>query len=181
MRNKVLDWLNWSLKNLTMPHLYIEGWITKPIFCTPFMGLDSRHDCAIWQQRKGCWSHTASSLISCKNKTLFFLRCMQYICIIYENKMHILISMQKNQFVHRYTYWQIASRHSSIVSRCAFVRERPLDNLYIVWSMESTREAWCSVPEKRGAHLLSNGNTAEQIYLFNARAASVVLRETCMK
>ena len=38
----------------------------------------------------------------------------------------------KNQFVHRYTYWQIASRHSSIVSRCAFVRERPLDNLYIV-------------------------------------------------
>lgn len=73
---------------------------------------------------------------------------------------------------------QMASRHSSIVSLCALVRERPLESLYIVCSVESIREVQCSVPAKRGAHLVRSGSTAEHIYLFSASAASVVLRET---
>jgi hypothetical protein len=38
------------------------------------------------------------------------------------------------------TYVQIASKHSSMVSLCALVRERPLESLYIVCSVESIRE-----------------------------------------
>lgn len=38
------------------------------------------------------------------------------------------------------TYLQMASKHSSMVSLWALVRERPLDSLYIVCSVESIKE-----------------------------------------
>jgi len=38
------------------------------------------------------------------------------------------------------------------------------------------REAWCSVPAKRGAHLVNRGKTAVQRYRFRAKAISVALR-----
>lgn len=77
-----------------------------------------------------------------------------------------------------HTYLQMASKHSSMVSLCALVRDRPLESLYIVCSVESIREVQCSVPEKRGAHLVRSGSTAEHRYLLSASADSVVLRDT---
>lgn len=65
-----------------------------------------------------------------------------------------------------------------MVSLWALVRERPLESLYIVCSVESIKEVQCSVPAKSGAHLVSSGSTAEHMYLFSASTASVVLRET---
>lgn len=38
------------------------------------------------------------------------------------------------------------------------------------------REAWCSVPAKRGAHLVNRGKTAVQRYRFRAKAISVALK-----
>lgn len=38
------------------------------------------------------------------------------------------------------------------------------------------REAWCSVPAKRGAHLVNKGNTAVHRYRLRARAMSVALK-----
>lgn len=38
------------------------------------------------------------------------------------------------------------------------------------------REAWCSVPAKRGAHRVSRGKTAVQRYRFRAKAISVALK-----
>ena len=61
------------------------------------------------------------------------------------------------------------------------MRDRPLESLYIVCSVESIKEVQCSVPAKRGAHLVRSGSTAEHMYLFSASAASVVLRETYEK
>lgn len=55
---------------------------------------------------------------------------------------------------------QSAMRQSSMTSRCALVSERPRDRRYTVCSMESTMMARCSVPAKRGAHLVMSGSTA---------------------
>lgn len=38
------------------------------------------------------------------------------------------------------------------------------------------REAWCSVPAKRGAHRVKRGKTAVQRYRFRAKAISVALK-----
>lgn len=38
------------------------------------------------------------------------------------------------------------------------------------------REAWCSVPANRGAHLVKRGKTAVQRYRFRAKAMSVALK-----
>lgn len=38
------------------------------------------------------------------------------------------------------------------------------------------REAWCSVPAKRGAHRVNRGKTAVQRYRFRAKAISVALK-----
>lgn len=45
----------------------------------------------------------------------------------------------------------------------------------MVWSVESTRLARCSVPANSGAHLVSSGSTAWLRYRFSASAISVVL------
>lgn len=74
------------------------------------------------------------------------------------------------------TYPQIESKQTSMESRWALVREQPLESLYTVWSKESMREAWCSVPAKRGAHLVNRGSTAVQRYRLRAKAMSVALR-----
>lgn len=74
------------------------------------------------------------------------------------------------------SYPQIDSKHSSIESRWALVREHPFESLYTVCNNESMREAWCSVPAKRGAHLVNRGKTAVQRYRFRAKAISVALK-----
>lgn len=68
------------------------------------------------------------------------------------------------------------SKHSSIESRWALVSEHPFESLYTVCNKESMREAWCSVPAKRGAHRVSRGKTAVQRYRFRAKAISVALK-----
>ena len=74
------------------------------------------------------------------------------------------------------THPQMDSKQTSMESRWALVSEQPFDSLYTVWSSESMREAWCSVPAKSGAHLLSRGSTAVQRYRLRAKAMSVALR-----
>lgn len=82
------------------------------------------------------------------------------------------ISVQSGIFA----YPQMESKHSSMESLWALVREQPFESLYTVCNKESIREAWCSVPAKRGAHLVNKGNTAVQRYRFRAKAMSVALR-----
>lgn len=90
-------------------------------------------------------------------------------CII---SISITIPVQQGVF----SYPQIDSKHSSIESRWALVREHPFESLYTVCNKESMREAWCSVPAKRGAHLVNRGKTAVQRYRFRAKAISVALK-----
>lgn len=59
------------------------------------------------------------------------------------------------------------------------VREHPFESLYTVCNKESMREAWCSVPANRGAHLVKRGKTAVQRYRFRAKAMSVALKAAC--
>lgn len=99
-----------------------------------------------------------------------------YSCVTHKSFGMDTYEQVKNKGGH--TYLQMASKHSSIVSLCALVRDRPLESLYIVCSVESIREVQCSVPEKRGAHLVRSGSTAEHMYLLSASADSVVLRDT---
>lgn len=105
----------------------------------------------------------------------FITRVTMHYCITYRIAVDTYAQV-KNKGGH--TYLQMASKHSSMVSLCALVRDRPLESLYIVCSVESIREVQCSVPEKRGAHLVRSGSTAEHMYLLSASADSVVLRDT---